>query len=205
MKILHLMAHGGVGGAERLVISMVGGLIDRGHDATLVNAWTDSPLNAAASAAGIPFVALRGGTRRIGFRWLREVGRYLRGHRFDIVHAHGLRVSVGLRSLRRRMGNARHVMTVHGLDRQRTSLQTLIDRATEHRVDRVVCVSRAVVEKRRSVARTPASKLVVIPNGVDLQAFSPGLEPPTRESLGLPTGFLESDGVGGSRVVYRGD
>lgn len=190
MKILHLMGHGGVGGAERLAISMVGGLIERGHEATLVNTWTNSPLNAAAAVADIPFVALSGGTRRIGLRWLREVGGYLRGHRFDIVHAHGLRVSLGLRFLRRRIGHARHVMTIHGLERQRTRWQALIDRKTEHRVDLVVCVSRAVAEMRTSLVGTPASRLQVITNGIDVSVFSPGVEPPSRESLGLPTGFL---------------
>ena len=60
MRILQLLGHGGVGGTETFVISLVRGLGERGHDVTLANTWTESPLNAAADAAGIPFVGLPG-------------------------------------------------------------------------------------------------------------------------------------------------
>ena len=190
MRILQLMGHCGVGGTETFAISLVRGLHDRGHNVTLVNTWTDSPLNAAAQAAGIPFAGLRGGGRRIGPRWFWVVSRFLRRHEFDIVHTYGLRVSLGLRLMQRRLGLRHHVMGVRGLDQQRTGVQAIWDRRTEHLLDLVVCNAEAVAEKRMSVVGTPRSRIRVIPNGVDLATFGPGSESPSRASLNLPDGFL---------------
>lgn len=190
MKILQLMGHGGVGGTETFVISLVHGLNQRGHDVTLVNTWTDSPLNAAAESAGIPFVALPGGKRRIGLRWYGLVRRYLRENTFDVVQAYGLRVSLGLRLMQKKVGVRHHVMGVRGLDQQRTGWQGWLDRRTEHLVDRVVCNAQAVAERRIEAVGTPSWRLRVIPNGIDLSMFSPGEPVLERAKLGLPDGFL---------------
>ena len=190
MRILQLLGHGGVGGTETFAISLVRGLSERGHDVTLANTWTESPLNAAAEAAGIPFAGLRGGGRRIGPRWFWVVNRFLRRHEFDVVHTYGLRVSLGLRLMQRRLGVRHHVMGVRGLDQQRTGVQAICDRRTEHLLDLVVCNAVAVADQRVSAVGTPRSRIRVIPNGVDLARFSSGFEPTSRASLNLPGGFL---------------
>lgn len=190
MRILQLLGHGGVGGTETFAISLVRGLSERGHDVTLANTWTDSPLNAAAEAAGIPFAGLRGGGWRIGPRWFWVVNRYLRRQRFDIVHTYGLRVSLGLRLMQRRLGVRHHVMGVRGLDQQRTGVQAVCDRRTEHLLDLIVCNAEAVADRRVSAVGTPRARIRVIPNGVDLAMFSPGFASPPRASLNLPGGFL---------------
>ena len=172
MRILQLLGHGGVGGTETFAVSLVRGLSERGHHVTLANTWTDSPLNAVAKAAGIPFAELCGGGRRIGPRWYWVVNRFLRRHGFDVVHTYGLRVSLGLRLMQRRLGVPHHVMGVRGLDQQRTGVQALCDRRTEHLLDLVVCNAVAVADKRVSVVGTPRARIRVIPNGVDSAMFS---------------------------------
>ncbi len=190
MRILQLMGHGGVGGTETFAISLGKGLVERGHDAVLVNTWTDSPMNAIAESSGIPFVALRGGGRRIGASWFAKVYGYLRRNRFDLVQTYGLRLSLGLRLMQRTLRVPHHVTGVRGLDQQRTGLQARIDRKTEHFLDLLICNAQAVADRRADVVGTPASRLLVIPNGIDTKVFSPAILPASRESIGLPDGFL---------------
>jgi len=190
MKILQLLSHGSVGGTETFVISLVKGLTDRGHDVTLVNTWTDSPVNAAARNAGVPVVAMPCGTYRIGPRWFWNVGRYLRQHRFDLVHTYGLRVSLALRCMQRRVGVKHHLLGVRGLDQQRTGIQARLDRRTEHLLDTIVCNAQAVADKRTAVVGTPASRIHIIPNGIDPAVFTTEGDIPSRTSLNLPESFL---------------
>jgi len=60
-----------------------------------------------------------------------------------------------------------------------------LDRLTNRLVDTNVCVSRAVADFSASEAGLATSKLEVIPNGVDVDAFA-GAAPVERSSLGLP-------------------
>ena len=190
MKILQLLSNGSVGGTETFVISLVKGLIERGHQSTIVNTWTDSPVNEMAHSAGVPLVALPCGRRRIGVRWLRTVKKYLLEHDFDIVNTYGLRVSLGLRMLQRKCGVSHHVWASRGLEQQRTGFQAFLDRRTEHLVELIVCNAQAVAERRVTAFLTPQSKICVIPNGIDLSHFSADAVEATRESLTLPDGLL---------------
>ncbi len=62
-----------------------------------------------------------------------------------------------------------------------------LDRLTSSLVQRYVCVSRSVAEFSRTAGRLPAEKLVVIPNGVDLDRCR--LAPPADlSSVGLAAG-----------------
>ena len=62
-----------------------------------------------------------------------------------------------------------------------------VDRLTQGRVDRYVCVSRSVADftaKRGGISR---KKIVVIPNGIDLDAY-PAARPADLSLLGVPGG-----------------
>lgn len=62
-----------------------------------------------------------------------------------------------------------------------------LDRLTEGWVDRYVCVSRQVAEFSRIRGGLPASKLMVIPNGVDLDRF-PARQAADLSAVGIPAG-----------------
>jgi glycosyltransferase involved in cell wall biosynthesis len=62
-----------------------------------------------------------------------------------------------------------------------------LDRLTQSWVDRYVCVSRQVAEFSRTHGGLPAGKLVVIPNGVDLDRFA-ARPPADLSALGIPAG-----------------
>lgn len=60
-----------------------------------------------------------------------------------------------------------------------------LDRLTQGRVDRYVCVSQAVSDFSASQLGLPAEKLVVIPNGIDLDKY-PARQPADLRTLGIP-------------------
>jgi glycosyltransferase involved in cell wall biosynthesis len=62
-----------------------------------------------------------------------------------------------------------------------------LDRLTEGWVDRYVCVSRSVADFSMTSGRLPPQKIVVIPNGIDLEKY-PARQPADLTSLGIPTG-----------------
>jgi glycosyltransferase involved in cell wall biosynthesis len=62
-----------------------------------------------------------------------------------------------------------------------------LDRLTQGLVDRYVCVSRSVAEFSTSQAGIPSEKIVVIPNGIDLQKY-PARQAADLTSLGIPAG-----------------
>ncbi len=190
MRICHLLSHGSVGGTERFVLSLTDGLIQRGHELSVVNTWTGSALDQLAMSGATPYSNLNAGTYRIGPVWLWKVGDHFRRNRYDIVQTYGLRSSLALRMIQGRVGVRHHVFGVRGLDQQRTGWQAFLDRRSENRLAAVVCNARAVADRRRETVGTPDSLLHVIPNGLDLNAFPADGESPPRSSLGLPDGFL---------------
>ena len=62
-----------------------------------------------------------------------------------------------------------------------------LDRQTEGWVDRYVCVSRSVAQFSTSQGGIPPKKIVVIPNGIDLDRY-PAREPADLGSLGVRAG-----------------
>ena len=190
MKILHMVGVPNIGGTETHSIAVVEGLIKRGHDAMMANTWDDSLVNTYAERAGIPFAGLRGGTYKLGPRWFSVVGRFLRKERFDIVQTHGLRMSFGVRMIQRYARIKHHIYCIRGLDRQRRKIETFFDRLTERRLSLILCNSQAVADRRTEVAGTKRERMMLIPNGIDVDYFRPDVPQESRESLNLPQGFL---------------
>ncbi len=62
-----------------------------------------------------------------------------------------------------------------------------VDRLTQNRVDRWVCVSRSVAEFSATQAGLPPEKLVVIPNGIDLEKY-PARQPADLREFGIAPG-----------------
>ncbi|MBN1396088.1 MAG: glycosyltransferase [Pirellulales bacterium] len=62
-----------------------------------------------------------------------------------------------------------------------------LDRLTDRWVDRHVCVSRSVADYSAHRGRLPPEKLVVIPNGIDLEKY-PAEKPADLREFGIPPG-----------------
>ncbi|HWW67725.1 MAG TPA: glycosyltransferase family 4 protein [Solirubrobacterales bacterium] len=162
----------GVGGAERVLASLVAEGAKRGWDQAVLNPFALDP-DRSELVGALDGAAPYRGRRCASFghlpamlAWLR---RELRGFRPDVVHAHLFHAGVAVAALgaRRRSGPSR-VLTHHHGDHllfERRRLEARLDRAACRRPDRVVAVSSWGMELLASRLGLPRERLACIPNG----------------------------------------
>lgn len=114
----------------------------------------------------------------VHFRWRRapvsfaRIVRYLRRGRFDVVHCHlALADSLG-RLAGWCAGVPVRVTTEHGKHLWKPRIYLLFERMIAPITDARICVSRDILEIRRTREGTSADKLFYIPNGVDTDVFA---------------------------------
>jgi teichuronic acid biosynthesis glycosyltransferase TuaC len=132
----------------------------------------------------------------------RRLRRFLRGERFDLVHAH-----YGLAGWCARLAGARPlVVSFHGTDVRHWAVGPL-SRRLVWRVDLVAAVSRALFaaeDGRRGLPAVPGS--AVLPCGPDLDRFHPIPREQARRRLGLdPEGRFLLFPANPSRPEKRAD
>jgi glycosyltransferase involved in cell wall biosynthesis len=90
-------------------------------------------------------------------------------------------------ALAARLAGVRHVVTGIRVAERRAGWHLTLARWTDRWVDRHVCVSQDARDFSIREGGLDATKLVVIPNGVDAARFA-GVQPCPRASLGVPDG-----------------
>lgn len=193
MKHIALIVPGldGIGGAERQLLLIARGLRSRGWRVTVVAlSGQGSAALGDLAASQIPLVCLH---MRKGLAdprgWLR-FHRWLRRERPDVVHAHlphaawfarWSRLAAPVRVLVDRLHT-----TATGGPRRRLGY-----RASAWLADSVTAVSQPVAETHRAAGMVPAARLLVLPNGVDLDACAPN--PAVRQRLRAELRLQDSD------------
>jgi len=115
-----------------------------------------------------------------------KVARYMRRHKFDVVHAHMYRSNVPATIAAKLAGVPIVVTHIHSVDRWETRRQLAMDRFLCRWRSSVPCVSRCVQKDTVRQLGLDDEKAPVLYNGVDIERFDrPELREPTRESLGL--------------------
>jgi glycosyltransferase involved in cell wall biosynthesis len=136
--------------------------------------------------AGIPLEFL-GARRKWKFRAIATgLAARLREHPPDLLQCFLHHADVTGAVAAHRAGVTRVVTGIRVAER-RFGIRRWLERATDRYVARHVCVSETVAEFAARVVRLPASKLVTIPNGVDVQAFL-AAAPLALGELGVPSG-----------------
>lgn len=205
-----IVAHdiGPVGGMERQLVALLGGLRRLGHEVTVIGRKCELPPD-----SGVVFRRVRGPARPflLAYPWFFIAGSLaLRRHRRGIVQATGAIVL-----------NPVDVIAVHychqigpatpsrstALSRVYIRLVGVVNRIAErwcYRAGRrtvFVCVSEGVADEMREHFPAAAERVVAIQNGVDTEAFAPGVraEPAAAERarLGIPRERLLAAFVGG--------
>jgi glycosyltransferase involved in cell wall biosynthesis len=184
LSIVHTENSAGWGGQEIRILSEARGMLDRGHQITLV-VPPEAPIAGAAERLGIPVVPL--GIRRKQVSDLHALRRWLatRRARIDILNTHSSTDSwlsaIACATMRGAppLVRTRHVSTTVGGD---LGTRWLYTRATAH----VVTAGEAL---RRQLARevgVPLERMTSVPTGIDIARFVPGDARDARMRLGLP-------------------
>jgi glycosyltransferase involved in cell wall biosynthesis len=181
MKVFHLIATLGYGGAEVFLSSLLTHLKRRGVDVAVVSMYDDMPLLGRLTTDGIPVHSLGHQGTVYSLRSMARSYRMLRDlftrERPDVVHSH-----LYLPDLMSRLATPRScalITTLHGKDqwwternRVRAIGKTWVDRSTGGFRDvRFVSVSEDVRSEASLALRISPNRHRVIYNGVDLARF----------------------------------
>jgi starch synthase (maltosyl-transferring) len=111
--------------------------------------------------------------------------RHLLTQKPHIAHSFLFHANIATRVAARRAGVPSIISGIRVAERH-SRWHLWLDRRTQNLVDRYVCVSQSVADFSTHEAGIPPAKIVVIPNGVDLQKY-PASKPADPTSLGLST------------------
>ncbi len=189
MRVLHVITGLGVGGAELQLRFL---LRHTRHQAEVVSLYNPGPVAEMIAADGVP-VRDMGMVRNTQVGTLWRLRREIRSGRYDVVHAHLYRSQVYGRLAARLAGTPVIVSTEHSigethLERRRMTLGVrALYLATGLVSPMTIAVSDAV-RVRMEGWGVPAHKIVVIPNGTDLDrvAFDAQAGADVRAEFGLP-------------------
>jgi glycosyltransferase involved in cell wall biosynthesis len=177
------------GGAERALVNIATGLDRNRWEPRVISLSDRGPLAEPLEEAGIPVTALGAGRVRspVGL-WRATVGltRCLKDQRPDVLQSFLFHANIAGRLAARR---ASVPVVVSGIRvaEKRGRWRLTLDRWTDRFVDRHVCVSQSVADFSIRESGLPPSKVVVIPNGVDLDRFTQA-ESVDLAPFGIPEG-----------------
>ena len=187
MRVAHLIAPGGVGGAETVVAAGAAALRANGVDATVVIIDETRAPEAAETfrsrldEAAVPHFSLRT-KRRLDPKLVKRMRSELVRTRFDVLHAHGYKAVVYAAMLSNEA--PKRVATQHGEGGDGTRLGLYVGLALRayRRFDRVFAVSDATAKYlvRRGVGRARVETIHNFISLPDAQAPTAPPEGPTR-------------------------
>lgn len=171
------------GGAERALVQLVTRLDPARWQAVVFCLGPRGALADTLEQAGVPVTCLGArGVRDLGvvFKLRRELKRFAP----TIVQTFLFHANI-LGRLAAAWAGVPHCVSGIRVAEKRSRWPLYLDRVTNRFVETNVCVSRAVAEFSSSVGGLSPSKLVVIPNGVEIATFAEAA-PADRRALGIP-------------------
>ncbi|MFM7375322.1 MAG: glycosyltransferase [Chthoniobacterales bacterium] len=199
IRVLHIIDHLGLGGAQSALLDLVGSM-DRSQFHIEVATMHGRGLFAdQLEAKGVKVHSLAPG------KWppvyIPNLVQLLRNGRYDLLHFHLQGSNWLAKPFSAFVASARRVAHDHSsADLRFRKWWSLAPDAAAHLFShRVVAVSRGVADFLRRREFVPASKIAVVPNGVDTKMFRP-VTPTEREkartALGASTGQFVAGALG---------
>jgi L-malate glycosyltransferase len=201
LNILQLSSASSFGGGERYVADLTNALIARGHELYVaVRPKSPLPRHLQLPPERILTLPLR---NALDVQSARELERFVRRQRIDVVHAHMAR-DYSLASYAARRRETKFIATRHVLFRLNPLHRYTLSRAT-----RVIAVSHAVARELRAARILKENQIAVIPNGIDVDRFNRVRVGFDRaeflRSMGLPPDCLLVGSIGELRTLKRYD
>lgn len=181
-------------GMETVTARLTMRLARAGHEVGVTCLMEEGPLASELRAAGHRVAVVDAPGIRTNFQptglasWLRRV-------RPDVVHVHSGAWAKGARAARL-AGAARVVFTEHGLNDVEPWYSTALKHWGATQTDHVIAVSEPLRRYLIERVRVPASKIAVIPNGVDTELFRPA-----TASERAPDSLRKRLGIGTAPVI----
>ena len=174
MRILQLISQSRVGGAEVVGFTLASEFARRGNPTLLLSNRANGPLLDRPHAPGMVVAALPR-THRYDARIVPFLLGRASGFRPDVIHAHGWEASVWGRLLGLANPGVAVICHMHSSQfvHRHTRWRILIDRLLYSRADAVLVLNEIQKEFLLRVGRLDPRKLHVVPNGIDLDRFSP--------------------------------
>ena len=175
MKIVFLHRFKVVGGAERQLVELARGLHERGHDVTLLTFYPGGVMLGDAGKAGLRIVSLDKAGRWDVLPFVLRLIRILRSERADVVHGY-LGMANALLALTKPFHHAPVVWGVRAsnIDISRYHRLARFDAWIEAKLSRfpALIIANSHAGKAHSISRGfPDDRIIVIPNGIDLERF----------------------------------
>jgi glycosyltransferase involved in cell wall biosynthesis len=186
-----------IGGAERQLVELLRGLRARGRDVAVIVFYPGGPLEADLEGAGIPVIPLRKRGRWDVAGFLRSLVREIRRQRPAVLHAYMDVPNIAVATLRPLLRGTRIIWGFRASDMELdrygwlARLAFRLERGLSRVPDLIIVNSNAGVEHR--VARGfPRTRMLRIPNGIDVQRFrsDPAAGARVRRELGIPSDVL---------------
>lgn len=190
MKIVHVIASLGMGGAETLLAQIAGRQAADGHGVTIVILLNKREVIIPANVRVIPITADTSSCA--GFIvavW--RLARTLRALRADVVHAHMLHSNLLSRVLRPLIRWPILINTVHGIRETDNVAYRQAYRLLDRMVDATVFVSGEAMERYIEDGMVSVDRSTVVHNGIDLQRFH--RDATDRDVTRRKLGIAESD------------
>jgi len=206
LHILFLITSSDFGGAETVVAELASGLR---HQQVKVTLCSLRPLGALApklqgQKINVFSLGMSANLKPIEFlRALLTLSTFIKNNKVDLVHANLRRAGL-MASLLKIVSNPKPIVvfTQHTASnlvnsgRLYDALSWLSLCVTFRFVNRFIAVSEAVKNALREKGKVPASKISVIPNGVDDSRFFPSVSPEVRSELDVEDGELVIGSIG---------
>ncbi len=174
MRIVHVIASLGMGGAETLLMHLVERQRSAGHDVHIVSLLAARQVEVPA---GVDVHVLIGADRRpSAIQLLTGLSSTLRRLRADVVHAHMLHANLLTRLLRPMYRQSALISTVHSKFETANHLYRLGYRHLDRCADVTVFVSEEVRDSYVTQRLTSSNRAAVILNGIDTNRFCYNLE-----------------------------
>lgn len=187
MRVIHLIDHLGLGGAQAALLELALGLKERSVDISVACLHGRGSFFDALRAGGVPVDSLS--PHRFQPAYLPGIVREVRP--FDILHAH-LQFSSWLGAPLARISSPQTAVILHDHasgDLRFRGIASLLPDAWGHLwSDRIIAVSEGVRDFRVRWQACPTDDIHVIPNGINCTAFAPapsGRRIRAREALGI--------------------
>jgi glycosyltransferase involved in cell wall biosynthesis len=172
LRIAHVLSSFGMGGQERVALALAGAQVDLGHDVAAISLapLPHGPIAGELRARGVKVYSVPKGAA-FDARAVVRLAELVRETDVDVVHTHNPQ-PLAYGAPAGRLARSAVVHTKHGVNPD-GGRRLWLRRIGGHLAHAYVAVSEATSEVARRNHECPASRLRVIPNGIDLAAYCP--------------------------------